>query len=83
MLSIVLGAEHETNSHHQEANILVKRHRQVIEVNIACQKVIRAVEGSKMQRCEEAGGGWDEENSLSRKCCDVECCRGAGLGLAR
>jgi hypothetical protein len=32
---------------------------------------------------EEAGGGWDEENSLSRKCCDVECCRGAGLGLAR
>ena len=52
MLSIVLGAEHETNSHHQKANILVKRHRQVIEVNIACKKVIRAVEGSKMRRCE-------------------------------
>ena len=52
MLSIVLGAEHETNSHHQEANILVKRHRQVIEVNIVRQKVIRAVEGSKMGRCE-------------------------------
>ena len=48
MLSIVLGAEHETNSNHQEANILVKRHRQVIEINIVCQKVIWAVEGSKM-----------------------------------
>ena len=48
MLSIVLGAEHETNSHHQEANILVKRHRQVIEINIVCQEVIWAVEGSKM-----------------------------------
>lgn len=37
---------------------------------------------------EEAGGGWDEENSLSRKCCDVERCGGAAprrrwVGLAR
>lgn len=29
---------------------------------------------------EEAGGGWDEENSLSRKCCDVAARRRGGAG---
>ena len=58
MLSTVLGAEHETSSHHQEADIQVKRHRPVIEVNMVCQKVIRAVEGSKMGGCEALWFHW-------------------------
>ena len=58
MLSTVLGAEHETNSHHQEADILVKRHRPVSEVNMVCQKVIWAVEGSKMGGCEALWFHW-------------------------
>lgn len=38
--------------------------------------------GDMSKAGEEAGGGWDKENSLSRKCCDAAW-RRRWVGLAR